>query len=303
MDRAFRILTIYHRLLQNKKVNKKSLALMLNTSTRTIQRDIDDIRNFLYESEHWLDTQYEVKYDYDFESYTINHDKNENLYYMYDILTKLYVTMPTISYPFYRYLKELINKHHSNHQNELYQYLDKFIVDSDIPSVSNLAITTQAINTKNYLLKDNENILPITLNYNNYGFYLTYLMEGHLLRTNVGHLNIQTSNKSFKEEDITDERTQVTLEMTKDIWKDIHLYYENYIIEKYFKNLIVVTIEDMLPYEAIQLCFNYRSQVRIISPLYLKDYVSNEILELISTYLKQQVQSKENNINSYKRKD
>ncbi|HGO1736716.1 helix-turn-helix transcriptional regulator [Staphylococcus chromogenes] len=290
MDRAFRILTIYHRLLQNKKVNKKSLALMLNTSTRTIQRDIDDIRNFLYESEHWLDTQYEVKYDYDFESYTINHDKNENLYYMYDILTKLYVTMPTISYPFYRYLKELINKHHSNHQNELYQYLDKFIVDSDIPSVSNLAITTQAINTKNYLLKDNENILPITLNYNNYGFYLTYLMEGHLLRTNVGHLNIQTSNKSFKEEDITDERTQVTLEMTKDIWKDIHLYYKNYIIEKYFKNLIVVTIEDMLPYEAVQLCFNYRSQVRIISPLDLREIVIDELLLLQSTYLKQQIQ-------------
>ncbi|QUM66978.1 helix-turn-helix transcriptional regulator [Staphylococcus delphini] len=290
MDRAFRILTIYHRLLQNKKVNKKSLALMLNTSTRTIQRDIDDIRNFLYESEHWLNTQYEVKYDYDLESYTINHDKNENLYYMYDILTKLYVTMPTISYPFYRYLKELINKHHSNHQNELYQYLDKFIVDSDITSVSNLAITTQAINTKNYLLKDNENILPITLNYNNYGFYLTYLMEGHLLRTNVGHLNIQTSNKSFKEEDITDERTQVTLEMTKDIWKDIHLYYENYIIEKYFKNLIVVTIEDMLPYEAIQLCFNYRSQVRIISPLDLREIVIDELLLLQSTYLKQQIQ-------------
>ncbi|MDT0740492.1 HTH domain-containing protein [Staphylococcus chromogenes] len=290
MDRAFRILTIYHRLLQNKKVNKKSLALMLNTSTRTIQRDIDDIRNFLYESEHWLDTQYEVKYDYDFESYKINHDKNENLYYMYDILTKLYLTMPTISYPFYRYLKELINKHHSNHQNELYQYLDKFIVDSDIPSVSNLAITTQAINTKNYLLKDNKNILPITLNYNNYGFYLTYLMEGHLLRTNVGHLNIQISNKSFKEEDITDERTQVTLEMTKDIWKDIHLYYENYIIEKYFKNLIVVTIEDMLPYEAIQLCFNYRSQVRIISPLDLREIVIDELLLLQSTYLKQQIQ-------------
>ncbi|PTH24568.1 helix-turn-helix transcriptional regulator [Staphylococcus auricularis] len=290
MDRAFRILTIYHRLLQNKKVNKKSLALLLNTSTRTIQRDIDDIRNFLYESEHWLNTQYEVKYDYDLESYTINHDKNENLYYMYDILTKLYVTMPTISYPFYRYLKELINKHHSNHQNELYQYLDKFIVDSDIPSVSNLAITTQAINTKNYLLKDNENILPIKLNYNNYGFYLTYLMEGNLLRTNVGHLNIQTSNKSFKEEDITDERTQVTLEMTKDIWKDIHLYYENYIIEKYFKNLIVVTIEDMLPYEAIQLCFNYRSQVRIISPLDLREIVIDELLLLQSIYLKQRIQ-------------
>ncbi|PTF91816.1 hypothetical protein BU666_11170 [Staphylococcus chromogenes] len=116
------------------------------------------------------------------------------------------------------------------------------------------------------------------------------MMEGNLLRTNVGHLNIQTSNKSFKEEDITDERTQVTLEMTKDIWKDIHLYYENYIIEKYFKNLIVVTIEDMLPYEAIQLCFNYRSQVRIISPLDLREIVIDELLLLQSIYLKQRIQ-------------
>ncbi|MFF5908641.1 putative DNA-binding transcriptional regulator YafY [Staphylococcus cohnii] len=46
MDRAFRILTIYNRLLQHKAVNKKSLTLELDTSPRTIQRDIDDIRNF-----------------------------------------------------------------------------------------------------------------------------------------------------------------------------------------------------------------------------------------------------------------
>ncbi|WP_240621109.1 hypothetical protein [Staphylococcus devriesei] len=46
MDRAFRILTIYNRLLQHKVVNKKSLTLELKSSARTIQRDIDDIRNF-----------------------------------------------------------------------------------------------------------------------------------------------------------------------------------------------------------------------------------------------------------------
>ena len=52
MDRAFRILTIYHRLLQNKSVNKQSLTLELETSPRTIQRDIDDIRNFYMKVNH-----------------------------------------------------------------------------------------------------------------------------------------------------------------------------------------------------------------------------------------------------------
>ncbi|WP_260841317.1 HTH domain-containing protein [Staphylococcus cohnii] len=61
MDRAFRILTIYNRLLQNKSVNKQSLILELDTSPRTIQRDIDDIRNFLYESKSWISTPKELR--------------------------------------------------------------------------------------------------------------------------------------------------------------------------------------------------------------------------------------------------
>ncbi|WP_231635426.1 HTH domain-containing protein [Staphylococcus carnosus] len=61
MDRSFRILTIYNRLLQHKAVNKKSLTLELNTSPRTIQRDIDDIRNFLYESRPWISTKMRLR--------------------------------------------------------------------------------------------------------------------------------------------------------------------------------------------------------------------------------------------------
>ncbi|MDL0112777.1 hypothetical protein [Mammaliicoccus sciuri] len=46
----------------------------------------------------------------------------------------------------------------------------------------------------------------------------------------------------------------------------------------------------MTKLEAIQLCFMYRSNIRIISPPDLKDQVIDELLTLQSTYLKQHIQ-------------
>lgn len=44
-----RILYIYKRLLSNHHVNVKHMAQFFNTNTRTIQRDIQDIKSFLNE--------------------------------------------------------------------------------------------------------------------------------------------------------------------------------------------------------------------------------------------------------------
>ena len=49
--KATRILGIYTRLLNGKYVNKPELAKHYNTSERSIQRDIDDIRSFLDDTE------------------------------------------------------------------------------------------------------------------------------------------------------------------------------------------------------------------------------------------------------------
>ncbi|WP_225526532.1 hypothetical protein [Staphylococcus xylosus] len=43
--------------------------------------------------------------------------------------------------------------------------------------------------------------------------------------------------------------------------------------------------------EAIQLCFLYRSNMRIISPPDLREKVIDELLLLQSTYLKQKIQT------------
>ena len=48
MDKANRILYIYSRLLQGQSLKKSELAERMGVNEKTIQRDLDDIRNFLY---------------------------------------------------------------------------------------------------------------------------------------------------------------------------------------------------------------------------------------------------------------
>ena len=53
MNKAQRLLTIYTRLLNNQGVNKMNLADELEVDERTIQRDIDDIRNYLFDNDEY----------------------------------------------------------------------------------------------------------------------------------------------------------------------------------------------------------------------------------------------------------
>ena len=73
------------------------------------------------------------------------------------------------------------------------------------------------------------------------------------------------------------------------IWLKIHRYYQIHVIENYDERYLIVTFK-MTSLEAIQLCFLYRSNIRIISPPDLREKVIDELLLLQSTYLKQQIQ-------------
>lgn len=291
MDRSFRILTIYNRLLQHKAVNKKSLTLELNTSPRTIQRDIDDIRNFLYESRPWISTKNEVTYDYKSESYRLEQDnKSENMYHIYDILTALYLTTPKLSHDFYQYLKLLILKHHSDNQNTLLKYLDHFEIDGNKTATSPTSIVSRALNENKYI-QHNENLLiPLSMNYQMFAFHLVYRMNDEIFINDINKMNLSLSDKQFDVQHKEDTQVYITFEISKETWLEIHRYYNIHVVENYDEDYLIVTFK-MARLEAIQLCFLYRSNMRIISPPDLREKVIDELLLLQSTYLKQKIQT------------
>ncbi|RTX70533.1 HTH domain-containing protein [Mammaliicoccus sciuri] len=289
MDRAFRILTIYNRLLQNKEVNKKSLTLELNTSPRTIQRDIDDIRNFLYESKNWMGAENEISYDYKYESYRLSNNKVENVHFMYELLASLFVTSPTLNPSFYQYLKSLIMELYPNNQKSLLKYLNKFTVDEFKNQITPLASSIKALNENKYLEYNQKLIIPLSIFYQLNTFYLVYQMGNEAYINDINKMNLRITDKDVNIKQMPNIQTYITLEVSKDIWLKIHKYYRAQVIEKLDEFTLIATFK-MTKLEAIQLCFMYRSNIRIISPPDLKDQVIDELLTLQSTYLKQHIQ-------------
>lgn len=289
MDRAFRILTIYNRLLQHKPVNKKSLTLELGSSSRTIQRDIDDIRNFLYETKSWVNIQDEIKYDYKSESYTLKPCKSESIDFMYEILTGLYLTTSTLSQYFYEYLKSLIIRHHSDNQITLLKFLNNFEIDESKPIATPISVAVQALNERKYLQHNQNLLLPLSMYYQMFSFHLVYELNNEVHITDINKMNLSMTNKSIHSQQVSDIQDYITFEIAKETWLEIHKYYNIHVIENYDENHLIVTFKMTKP-EAIQLCFLYRSNIRIISPPNLREKVINELLILQATYLKQHIQ-------------
>ncbi|MGW7947740.1 helix-turn-helix transcriptional regulator [Staphylococcus xylosus] len=290
MDRAFRILTIYNRLLQNKSVNKQSLTLELDTSPRTIQRDIDDIRNFLYESKSWISAPKAITYDYKSESYKLEQDKSESIYFMYDILTALYLTTPKLSHYFYQYLKLLILKHHSDNRTTLLKYLDCFEINENQSAITPVSIVARALNENKYLQHNQKALIPISIYYQMFGFQLMYRVEDEIFISDINQMKMSLSDKHFDVQHKKYTDTYITFEVAKDVWLKVRRYYQVHMIETYDENYLLVTFK-MTKLEAIQLCFMYRSNIRIISPPDLRKQMIDELLLLQSTYLKQQIQN------------
>lgn len=70
-----RVLDIYLRLLNNREVNRKKLALEYQVSERSIHRDISDLRNFLISTNNSA----EIIYDDKSNSYVLVNEDNQKL--------------------------------------------------------------------------------------------------------------------------------------------------------------------------------------------------------------------------------
>ena len=96
MEQAFRVLNIYDKLLKNEAVNKLDLATEFHVNPRTIQRDIDNIRHYLYESTLHSDLELQIQFEQSKNSYFIKrapkYSSQEDMHIevTYEMTCKLY---------------------------------------------------------------------------------------------------------------------------------------------------------------------------------------------------------------------
>lgn len=290
MDRSHRLLTIYTRLLQNKFVNKYELTKELNTSSRTIQRDIDQIRNYLYETNDWYGHKKNVIYNYKNESYSLENTQTTNNNAFFYILAVLLMINNEINDELYQYLKHMISTFHSDYKTQLINLIGKRHIEQDELLFFNLSEIGKALFLKKRIHLKELDILvsPITLKYEMGSFYLLYQYEEQHRKLNIQQEVFEMTNTTIEPIDPLGQLLSITVEIDKSVWSFIRRKYQISLIEKYAKNKLIVKME--ISYDdALNLSFIYRAKVRIISPDNLKNSIITELLKLNETYLRRSI--------------
>ncbi|MEB7066307.1 HTH domain-containing protein [Mammaliicoccus sciuri] len=290
MDRSHRLLTIYTRLLQNKFVNKYELTKTFNTSPRTIQRDIDQIRNYLYETDDWYGHKKNVIYNHKNESYTLENTQTINNNAFFYILAVLLMINNEINDELYQYLKHMISTFHSDYKTELIKLIDTKHIEQDELLFFNLSEIGKALYMKKTIHLKELDILvfPITLKYEIGSFYLIYQYKEEQHKLNIQHEVLEMKSKTKVPINPLEQLESITVEIDKSVWRFIRKNYPIDLIEKYAKDMLIVKMK-MSYDDALNLSFIYRSKIRIISPDNLKNSIITELLMLNETYLRQSI--------------
>lgn len=117
------------------------------------------------------------------------------------------------------------------------------------------------------------------MNYQMFAFHLVYRMNDEIFINDINKINLSLSDKQFDAQHKEDTQVYITFEIAKETWLEIHRYYNIHVVENYDEDYLIVTFK-IARLEAIQLCFLYRSNMRIISPLDLREKVIGELLLL-----------------------
>ncbi|MCU7558278.1 HTH domain-containing protein [Macrococcus capreoli] len=297
MNRAQRLLILFSRLTKNQYVNKEQIAHEFNVHPRTIQRDIEDIREYLSDSnEHFY--RQEIIYDHSKNAYTISkHNELKDSLPLRMLLLQLHSLSPIMHKRLYDTLKSIISENYSHDITYLSTLLNDFnIVESktEYHLVIQLLDAIRENKDINIILNNRliNNVIPLKIIYRFREFHLIFMHQDEEKSMPVSHItSIQEVHISNSKRDMTS-----TFEMTKDVWHKLKDVFDVTIIESSTDERMVATF-NVTKGEMIDALYRFSPYIRLIHSPFSSDFF-NHLLRLNQTYFTQSIiQSKKENIN------
>ncbi|MDW4254113.1 HTH domain-containing protein [Staphylococcus saprophyticus] len=288
MEKPERLLYIYTRLLNGKTISKEALSQKLQVNIRTIQRDISEINNFIYEDHEWHGLEGKEIYDTTIEKHRLKIDrykfKNNRLL---NLIFRMKDFTPVIHEDTYNLIRGL--NANSNLAEKLLsnKLLSQFKIHREL-NESILIYKIQLAIENNHKLTiqlDNvelPNIIPIYTRYFDNVYWITYLYEGEIYTRDLTTItDIKLTNQVF-ERDIFNHIKQVKLLVKDDIWPEIK---RQFIIldttpsaDGTIVNLIISKEESM------HLAYLYPQAIILLQPQSYVDEFKRKIQVLFNNY-------------------
>lgn len=288
LNRAQRLLILYNRLIKNRYINKEEIAYEFGVNPRTVQRDIDEIRTYLSDSNEHLYRQ-EIIYNHSLNAYSIsNHQSHRDSYPLRMILTKLYSLSPVMHEKIYDTLKTIITENYNHDMNELVRLLKQFTVidsESDYKIISQIQNAILQKNTINIVTIHDviTNTTPLEIYYKHSDFFLAYINKREETSIRISSIqSIQVEKRQDKHEDNIS-----TFEMTKEVWHTLKDIYDVSLIESITDTTIIVSF-NMTRKNVFEVLLMHSPHIRLVNSHYSNDFYSH-LLRLNQVYFTQKI--------------
>lgn len=278
MDKATRVLTLLTRLLNDDVVNTFEFSRIAGVSSKSIQRDINDLNNFFYESDYWNNKHTKVVYSRNLDGYQLsNGSYSKNSLSLLSLLITIKSLTPILHNNVYNLFLDEISKNRLEDKFVLKSVLNHFNIRPDILPGEHL-MTLQKSITKKLMVRitlDKKIVIkPLSLIYMHYDYWFTYEYQNNIYTIKVRDiLDIRLLESKFDE---TKNNKPFKFEIDKSIWKQ---FEQQYSIQKILKNEgnKIITEVSCTDLDAYYIAYQLAPLARMLAP---KSYINSFINRL-----------------------
>lgn len=187
MDKSSRILNLLTLLLNGRIVTQDDIRNFTDVSKKSIQRDINTINTFFYESVYWNHINTRVVYNHKHNGYELKQDtSSKHSLGILSLLIKLQSLTPILHYDIYKFLSSSISSLKLADKHVLMTMLNQFKVRQELLPGKLLIALQKAIVNKNLVrieVKDRKFVIkPLSILYMHFDYWFTY-EEKHTIYT------------------------------------------------------------------------------------------------------------------------
>lgn len=288
MDKATRVLTLFTRLINGDIVKKSDFSEISNVGEKSVQRDINDLNTFFYESDYWNNKHTKIIYKRSLDGYVLsNHTYSNNSLSLLSLLIKIKSLTPVLHINVYNLFLDYISNNRIEDKYILKNVLDHFNLRQEKLPGENLMKLQECITKKlkvRIILKDKIIIIkPLSLMYMHYDYWLTYEHESNIYTEKVRNIRKLYILEESSYESVSNNQP-VKFEVDLSIWPQFKQQFSIKQILEYTTDNKIITLVSCTELDAYYISYQLAPLARMLGPQpYINSFI-NRLDEIKNIY-------------------
>lgn len=277
VDKATRVLNLFIRLVNGETVRKTDLSDFGHVGAKSIQRDINTINHFFYESEYWNNKNTKVVYKRSIDGYRlINSSYSQSSLALMGLMIKMISLTPILHIDIYKLFLREIDNNRIEDRRILMDVLNRFQIRKEaLPGINMMNIHKALLTKKTMWMKLNDRnieVKPLSTMYMHFDYWFTYEYNKEIYTEKMRNI----SNLKITENTIgaTQQQGIVIFEVDNSIWDKFRQQFAIREIIKRTNNDTVIAYVSCTERDAFYASYQLAPLARMLGPqIYIDRFI------------------------------